>query len=213
MLELMDNKKYTLTENSLIIVKLSDVMGYYTKDESWSFKWLEFFSTEDFLVKRNTVYEIPCNDYESYALQKCFNLLNSQETISCLTASAMFSSVVFLWHNKISSDNAEYAQIIEKVKDYIGLNISNQLSVSELARKYNMSERTFRYAFKKHVGKSPKQYIEQKRLYLAMEYLHSSYIQIKELSSLLGFSNPYYFSRAFKKFYGNPPSAYIKKDI
>ena len=61
-------------------------------------------------------------------------------------------------------------------------------------------------AFAKYFGMSPKQYLIQLRMNRALELLTESELSVKEISSACGFTDEKYFSRAFKKKYGYPPS-------
>ncbi|MBQ8040550.1 MAG: helix-turn-helix transcriptional regulator [Lachnospiraceae bacterium] len=53
---------------------------------------------------------------------------------------------------------------------------------------------------------SPKQYLIQLRMNRALELLTKNEISVKEISFACGFTDEKYFSRAFKKRYGYPPS-------
>jgi len=57
-------------------------------------------------------------------------------------------------------------------------------------------------------GMSPKQYLIQLRMNRALELLTESKLSVKEISSACGFTDEKYFSRAFKKKYGYPPSQF-----
>jgi AraC-like DNA-binding protein len=68
-------------------------------------------------------------------------------------------------------------------------------------------------AFAKYFGMSPKQYLIQLRMNRALELLTENKLSVKEISFACGFTNEKYFSRAFKKKYGYPPSQFRKHII
>nr|WP_245855900.1 helix-turn-helix domain-containing protein [Paenibacillus rigui] len=43
----------------------------------------------------------------------------------------------------------------------------------------------------------------------ALELIRSTSLNVSEISKRLGYQNPYYFSRVFKKVFGESPSAYM----
>ena len=68
-------------------------------------------------------------------------------------------------------------------------------------------------AFSKYFGISPKQYLIQLRMNLALELLAENELSAKEIAFACGFTDEKYFSRAFKKKYGYPPSQFRKHII
>ena len=67
--------------------------------------------------------------------------------------------------------------------------------------------------FAKYFGMSPKQYLIQLRMNRALELLTENELSVKEISFVCGFTDEKYFSRAFKKKYGYPPSQFRKQII
>ena len=68
-------------------------------------------------------------------------------------------------------------------------------------------------AFAKYFGMSPKQYLIQLRMNKALELLTENELSVKKISFACGFTDEKYFSRAFKKKYGYPPSQFRKHII
>jgi len=80
------------------------------------------------------------------------------------------------------------------------------LDVKALCNISFISVSTLQRAFSKYFGISPNQYLIQLRMNHAMELLTKRELSIKEISSACGFTDEKYFSRAFKKRYGYPPT-------
>ena len=66
-----------------------------------------------------------------------------------------------------------------------------------------------RRLFKKEYDITPKHYLSQKRIDLAKQLLLMN-ASITQVSRMVGFLDPYYFSRTFKKITGLSPSQYVK---
>ncbi|NJL70287.1 MAG: helix-turn-helix domain-containing protein [Candidatus Competibacteraceae bacterium] len=64
----------------------------------------------------------------------------------------------------------------------------------------------FRDLFHQQVHQTPNQYLTQLRLRAARHFLSESAISIKEVATKTGFADPQYFTRAYRKFWGYPPS-------
>ena len=88
---------------------------------------------------------------------------------------------------------------------YIEKSYLTDISVSELAKISNYSERQFLRLFRKTSGCTPTEYIRRLRIRNACRLLTSSPGSITEISSQCGYSDSNYFTRAFKAETGMTP--------
>lgn len=61
--------------------------------------------------------------------------------------------------------------------------------------------------FIRHFGKSPQQFVLERRLSWAMTWLQTTRLPLSRIAMDLGFSDSSSFSRAFRKQFGCPPSS------
>ena len=106
--------------------------------------------------------------------------------------------------------NTRYSGIIQKAIDYIQLNLSNTITITEVAKKIYTSENTLRKKFKEETGISMGKYIDDLLFFTAERLLQKSEWSIGQISENLGFCDQFYFSRRFKDRYGITPSKYRK---
>jgi len=66
----------------------------------------------------------------------------------------------------------------------------------------------FNQVFRKTFGVPPMRYLEQQRLRRAKELIAGTDRTMTEIAFEVGYSDPYYFSRAFRRLTGMPPSVY-----
>ena len=81
----------------------------------------------------------------------------------------------------------------------------DKIDVNSLAKTCNLCPSAFRRKFKDIVGMTPieyKNYIKTRR---AIELLLTGEYNIKEVAEILDFSDEYYFSKVFKRFWGESP--------
>lgn len=88
---------------------------------------------------------------------------------------------------------------IQNIIELINKDFRNCLSVNDYAKHCNMSTCWFINCFKNHTGLTPQQYITDIRINKAKELLLYSSFNITEIASIVGYDNPFYFSRIFKK--------------
>ena len=84
------------------------------------------------------------------------------------------------------------------------------LSVETIAAEVGVSTVHLRRIFAANAGTSPIQYVNLVRLEQAKMLLSVSNLSIGEIAAQTGFSDPFYFSKVFKKHVGLPPAAYRK---
>lgn len=68
----------------------------------------------------------------------------------------------------------------------------------------------FRRAFRARIGQTPQKFLESKKMEKAMHELMLGK-SVKEVAATVGYQDAYFFSRMFKRYIGEPPSAYQLK--
>lgn len=118
----------------------------------------------------------------------------------------MFTSI----QNKVNKNSGTH-KLFEQITDYIHGHYMNTLTVSSLAKQYNVNENRISYVFKKCSGMGPGDYLIIYRLNRAKELILSMDSPIHEVAKSVGYPDPYHFSRIFKKQFGLSPNDYRKK--
>lgn len=103
----------------------------------------------------------------------------------------------------------KFDRLIEKSKEYLNQNFErDDLSLTDVARYVNMSTCYFSLIFKQEVGMTFIDYLTTKRIEKAKELLSTSQYKSYEISYMVGYNNPTYFSTIFKKYVGVSPTEY-----
>ncbi len=109
-------------------------------------------------------------------------------------------------HKNISADPI----IIEEICDYMRDNLYGKLTLNDLSEKFHFSKTFLCDIFKKHVGCSPISYYLDLKLTESKRLLREDNITVRQISEILGFESPEYFSRYFKKRVGHSPRNFRK---
>ena len=86
--------------------------------------------------------------------------------------------------------------------------INDNISLNDLSAKYNYSISRFSNLFKQKTGYAPIDYFLQMKMQKACQQLNFSNRSIKDIAFGLGFDDPYYFSKRFRKNIGMSPKKY-----
>lgn len=97
---------------------------------------------------------------------------------------------------------------IERAKEYLFENFTNDVSLLELARHCYVSVFHFSRLFKQFTGYSPYQYLRQIRLKHAEQLIRITDLPVTDICFQSGFNRLDYFSTAFTKKYSIAPSRY-----
>ena len=102
---------------------------------------------------------------------------------------------------------------VECICSYIENNLSADLSSKTLCDLAHINEGKLISAFRNIKGKTPQNYIRERRLEHGRILLLESDCGINEIAMIVGYRNQGAFSDAFKRAYGIPPYAYRKRSI
>ena len=115
------------------------------------------------------------------------------------------------YFNTVSKvNNSQIAEEIDKATLYFTEHYNRNICIEEYAKEHHMSTSWFIRNFKQYTGITPMQYILSIRIYNAEILLQNEHYNITEISNIIGYDNPLYFSRIFKKIKGISPSEYRK---
>ena len=97
---------------------------------------------------------------------------------------------------------------IAKAQQWLFANAAVAKPVEEMVRLSGLPERTFKRRFQKATGLSPIQYVQHLRIDKAKRRLERTRGPVDEISASVGYEDPAFFRRLFKRLTGVSPSAY-----
>jgi AraC family transcriptional regulator len=97
---------------------------------------------------------------------------------------------------------------LKRVLDYIGDNLAENVSLSDLADLAGMSAHHFAELFKRSMNCTPHRFVLQERIERAKIALRDPTCSILDAATISGFQNPSHFARAFRRLIGISPSQF-----
>ncbi|KJS17246.1 MAG: hypothetical protein VR69_05825 [Peptococcaceae bacterium BRH_c4b] len=110
--------------------------------------------------------------------------------------------------NNTSSLHAQ--KLIIDAEKFINNNFNKPIDLHSVADFIHLNPTYFSHLFRQVTGYTFKKYLTQLRIEKAIELLSESSLTVTEISKQVGYDDSNYFSRAFKKVTGFPPSHYNK---
>lgn len=99
-------------------------------------------------------------------------------------------------------------QYLTQVKNYIQSHYQHAITLEETAAVVNLSTSYFSNLFKQEFGETFIDYVTKVRLKKAIELMEENTYSLKEISFMVGYKDPNYFSRVFKKQYHDSPKRF-----
>lgn len=116
---------------------------------------------------------------------------------------------------KTQTENTPHTTAIEDfalaAKSYMDNHYFEAIKIQDVADILHIHPNYLTQVFREKYKQPPKAYLNSLRLHHAALLLTLTDYPISTISDTVGFSNPYHFSRAFKKLFGDSPGNYRKQ--
>ncbi len=136
------------------------------------------------------------------------NIIKTRKELKSKFSGDADSDITLLTHSSIDENfMAQITAIIES-------NLTDvDLSTSFLCQELNMSSSKLYRKLKELTDLAPNEFIRTVRLKKSAALLKTNKYNVSEVTNLVGFNDPLYFSRCFKKQFGFPPSKLLTKSV
>ena len=153
--------------------------------------------------------------YQSHFRQLCQFYETGLESDTLMLHSLILSLIYHIDRDSkkqasFSNKDKPYAVIEHSIR-YIQDNLTADLSLDALAKKFSFSPTYFHKLFKASTGRTLREYVEHQRITSACNLLVSTNMTLTEIAYTCGFSSQAYFSFVFKRHMDKTPKEYAKE--
>lgn len=190
--------------------------------QPWSIHWVHFLGADaDYYLRQmpEHTFVIPVSNAAGPHLAAVF-----AQCYAKLTAGYSSTGAIYVSHalrhllGILFFDNADFAPGARpaEVRSFESLiadmqnRADGQMRLAELARQAGLSVPHFSVLFKRRTGMPPMSFFIHLKMQAACRLLDSSNRPCKEIAASLGYDDPYYFSRIFRRVMGMSPKTYRK---
>ena len=217
-----DGKERIVTAGHMVLIPPRKEQRYdYFGAEKPEVYWVHFTGSEVKNILRK--YEIPMDDPVFYSGASSTYAYLFKEMIhelqTCRTGFeellAMYLRQIFLLVQRTRQEQrptvSTYIQEeMEYARRYFNEHYNESISIQDYAESRNMSVCYFQRNFKQIVNHTPMQYLLTIRVNNAASLLETTDYSMAEIAAIVGYEDPLYFSRLFRKIKGMSPSDYRK---
>lgn len=213
---LLDNEWKLLSSGNIILFKPmeSQVYSYYAEEQPEIY-WIHFTGSEckalinKFKIKNSYIGE---NLLLKQLFQSIITELQLKKTCyeDIVVSNLYFMLAMISRLSQTNSLSVEKDFSIDKLVIELNQKYMEPWNISLMSDYCKFSEGYFSHKFKKQMGISPMNYLNELRIEKSKELLEEGTMNISTISSVVGFQDSLYFSKVFKKSTGMPPSKFKK---
>ncbi len=173
---------------------------------------MELLPGVDLFSRLETIRQLPC---EASLLENIFAELKKESLSGLLHLKAIFWQILYEFFINAAS-SADYLDRFKgfyrqkQILEYLSANLHAGLRIQDIAEDLHTPSHILSRSFRQDTGQGLKEYMELLLLQKARNLLLHTNMPITEIAETLGFSDPFYFSRFFKKAEHISPREYRK---
>lgn len=219
---LFDGEEVIVPAGNMVLFQPKQEQHYYFLGKDRSQYWFVHFTGRQVknVLRR---FEIPLDRYVlntgiSFEYEELFRQMRD-ELLECAwnyeeMLTWLLQALLLKMHRRMCEDVTKESGFvrdeIEHAKEFFRTHYNEDISIEQYAASRNMSTSWFGKSFSAAVGKSPKQFLLDLRILNAQILLETSDATVNEIARIVGYENPMYFSRLFRKAKGLSPTTYRK---
>ena len=189
-------------------------------EEQFRGYWIEQFNQHDFDVAKGkmvALFTLLMRNMDTYTLGEGGARMDPAEEIMPLGSledwQRWASTALMRLYNLLDFQKAHaYPEPLKKALLHIGSNYQKPIQLSSVAEDCGVTGSYLSRLFSEHLGIKFIDYLNRHRLNAAMILLRDKNISIKETSYRVGYRDPNYFSRIFRRYLGVSPSDLEKRE-
>lgn len=205
----------TVTRDTVFISFENQKMHYYpSRTDPWSYVYVRLKGPElkkafDDYGFGQGVSVLPFHNVEPLlqllALSRSLLARNSEEG-GRIVAGALL--LLFERKPSFTEDKSVPRRHVERIQRYIDENYYKRITVEMLSDIFYLNKNYIRTIFVRHLGLSPKQYLQKLRMERAAFLLTNTNEEIYLIAQSVGYVDALLFSKMFKRYYGVAPLQY-----
>lgn len=216
----VEDQIYRLEKSDAFCIPRNVRHKYYADEkEPWSILWVHFKgdNTNYFPLEERKIVHINSRHSDNRMMvlfNLLFRVLERNYTIGNFIYISQVLSLILseiYFREKVDESSIQDRHVTMVIR-YMYQHLRENLTLEEISEEVQLSKSYLNAVFKAQTGKSPVEFFIHLKMQEACKLLKSTDYYIYEVSSELGYTDQYYFSRIFKKVVGVSPKDYKNGD-
>lgn len=221
----VDQQEFTLQPGEVVILKAGKAHGYEADEsEPWSIIWIHFrgklaldYMDEVFAAKEHPVIRMRNFQRLREDFEVIYGLTQGQYSDPTLlnlhTSLARFLSLMAHGRREQLPGARDRSERIDNVIRFLRNNLHRSISISEMAAVAHWTPNHFATLFREQLQETPGSFFLNLKMQYACELLLQPGESVGSVAEALGYQDPFYFSRSFKRCFQVSPRQYQQAGI
>ena len=188
---------YSVGKGQAFFIRPGEKTVYYAdKNNPWAYVWVGFKGelAKGFLNSPDVF------KYNQSIVDELLNIVQTKQEVEPRLAGVGFKLYAEL------AKKSEHVDHSSKAKNYINTHYMENVSIEEISKLLGLNRKYLSRIFKDTYGVTMQEYLIDRRLSEANKLLKTG-CSVEETAYMVGYNDPFGFSKAYKKRYGNSPSS------
>jgi AraC-like DNA-binding protein len=215
--------RHEVSEDQLLVIPASTPHAYGAAGKGpWTIHWFHAIGANVpyYLEKLGVTEKKPVvrlgGDVQLFSLfEDVLEALEHGSTLTHLTYAAHslthLMGVILRHKDEFWRGESDVKERVAKSIGFMKEHLKEPLKIATLAAVVNFSRSHYTEIFQRVTGYAPLKYLNHLRMQRAVQLLNSTTLSIKAISEQLGFSDQFYFTRAFTKLHGHAPTEHRRR--
>lgn len=169
--------------------------------------WLERQLRYILFLAQRTGRENRLTDVEEHLLDDAFYSICSMEEMAAYMDDLLFGEAQ---GQQEQHDRMDTQETFDHIRAYVRANFAQDLSIQDLARAFGISQSYLSKMFRRYEGRSFNAFLAETRIGYACALMRADPgAYIKEIALMVGYADPFYFSKTFRVYTGMSPKEYL----
>lgn len=199
----INGKEYRVCPGEMFVIP-PYTETYYEADNAnpWTYIWIGFTAEKKLPIKLPDVIRCP----------EALEVFNSMKNAAGLNNGRNSYLISKIWElfTILIENKKNKASYVDKALDYIHSEYMYNITIEKIAAWLGLDHSYFTSLFKKEIGVSPKQYLLNYRMNVALSMMLKKNISVSVAAYSVGYTDVCNFSKMFKKTFGMSPVKYIQ---
>lgn len=217
---IQNGEKYEIRAGEMFVIFPKCVVEYYPdKKNPWRYEWFSVSGrlADEFIKRSNVTVDSPViRDIKNGKIREYVDNLVNQYLEDKTVNLGCVANLYLIFHELMEKNEGEKQEegyknsYINEAMMFMKYNICTKIYIKDIAQSLNLHPSYFVWLFTETVGMSPKQYLIDYRIKTGARLLLSENKKVEEVAKMVGYDDPLYFSREFKKVMGVSPRDYMR---
>lgn len=211
----VEGNRFELGPSDALCISRRKPHRYYSDaTDPWSILWVHFRGDNARLFPVDEVHLVHMHSAADQRVMTLFTLifrvLERNYTLGNFIYLSQALSLILseIYYREKADESPAWRRVVTRAVRYMYDHLREKLSLEALSAELGVSKSYLNIIFRQETGHAPMDFFIELRMQEACRLLEDGHMRVNEVAAALGYDDPYYFSRVFRRHTGFSPRDY-----